>query len=524
MTLADDIAGYLQDAFVQRHRPFCICVDPQLKLTDWWGDGGEFGFVDLQRGQDMLAQAPFLHGQLADELTILPHVSTPRTGPVEVHIMPRGDDYLVVLLSKDAEHAATQVRQQSVNEVRLLHAHQQKLIGRQRELIAELIETRAELDHRRQEAERANVAKSRFIAMMSHEFRTPLAAIASYADRILEADSHADAALDCGRAISRASRHMLDMINSVLDDARLEAGRTTLNVRVLVIRSLIDDLTAIIAPLAGEKALSFAAQLTSRVPECVTVDDGRLRQILLNLLGNAVKFTDDGQVSLVIDWQDGQLIATVADNGPGIAAADQERLFRAFERGVQDDSTIEGSGLGLSISARLANIMDGRLAMDSDVGRGCTVTLTVPAAATERPSEEHSALAPPDTRLQARRPAVILICDDDPDMRAIHEYYLTRAGYELLLASDSRTAVELALSEQPDLVLLDINTPGMSGIEAAQLLRRKGCTAPVVALTASDASKLDPDLFNERLRKPLRMPELLDVLNKHLQAAERSTE
>jgi len=242
------------------------------------------------------------------------------------------------------------------------------------------------------------------------------------------------------------------------------------------------------------------------------------------LLGNAVKFTDEGLVNLVIDWQDGHLLATVTDNGPGIAPADQERLFRAFERGVQDDSTIEGSGLGLSISARLANIMQGRLAMDSDVGRGCTVTLRVPAAAAERSPGEHSALAPPDTHLQARRPAVILISDDDPDMRAIHEYYLTRAGYELLMASDSRTAVDLALSEQPNLVLLDINTPGMSGVEAAQLLRREGYTAPVVALTASDASKLDPTLFTERLRKPLRMPELLDVLNTLIQEPERLTD
>ncbi|MEQ8206755.1 MAG: hypothetical protein RIA65_11305, partial [Woeseia sp.] len=93
MTLADDIAGYLQDAFVQRHRPFCICVDSELNLTDWWGSGAEFGFIDLQRGQNMLSQAPFLHGQLSDEVTVLPHVSTPRTGPVEVHIMPRADDY-----------------------------------------------------------------------------------------------------------------------------------------------------------------------------------------------------------------------------------------------------------------------------------------------------------------------------------------------------------------------------------------------------------------------------------------------
>ncbi len=520
MSLADEIAAYLQDSFVERHQPFCICVDDSYRLTDWWGSGAQFGFSDLQRGHDMQTLAPFLIGNLSSEPVILPVVSTPHTGPVEVHILPHGNDHFVLLLSKEDDHAATLVRQQTANEVRLMHAHQQKLIRKQRELIAELIETKAELELRRLEAERANLAKGRFIAMMSHEFRTPLSSIISYADRILEPDCDATSAQESANSISRASRHMHDMVNTVLDDARLEAGRKTLHERPFDLRSLADDLSAIIAPLAAEKALSFAARITAQAPECVNADDGCLRQILLNLLGNAVKFSDSGQVALVIDWAAGQLTCSVTDNGPGIALADQERLFQAFERGEQHESSREGSGLGLAISLKLAEAMRGRLEMDTDVGKGCRMIVSVPAPAVERRSSEDDALSPPDVRLQARSPAVILICDDDQDMRAIHEYYLGRAGYELLMAGDGQTAVDIALAQHPDLVVLDINTPGLNGIEAATLLRRRGFTAPIVALTASDASKLDPELFAVRLRKPLRMPDLLDKLNDLLRSSE----
>ena len=161
--------------------------------------------------------------------------------------------------------------------------------------------------------------------------------------------------------------------------------------------------------------------------------------------------------------------------------------------------------------------MQGKLELESDVGKGCHALLSVPAPEVERRQPQDDALLPPTADQQTRRPAVILICDDDQDMRAIHEYYLGRAGYEVLIASDGQTAVDKAMAERPDLVLLDINTPGLSGVEAAEALRRQGFAAPIVALTASDASKLNPELFAERLRKPLRMPELLETLNALLQ-------
>ncbi len=508
MALGDDIRAYLEDAFLREHEPFCFCVDASYRLTGTWGDGARYGLADLATGGDMLARAPWLLDQLGAERQLIPFVTTPATGTVEIHVLPRRDDWAVLLLSREQDHRAIQVRQQSVNENRLLQAEQDKLIRRQNALIDELVETRAELDLERRLAERASLDKSRFLAMMSHEFRTPLASIIGLAEKL--ADDPAGTA-DSIERIGRAARHLHRLVDTVLDDARLEDGERRLALRPVDLRLLVDDLAAIVAPLAAEKALSFAARVAATVPERVEIDDGCLRQLLLNLLGNAVKFTGSGRVSLALDWHAGTLRAVVADTGPGIPPAEQARLFEAYERGERHERVTPGSGLGLAISLELARLMRGELALESATGEGCRLTLAVPARELA-PASDDPALAPPGAALQASAPATVLVCDDDEDMRAIHEYYLGRAGYDVLLTGDGRRAVEIAAARAPDLVLLDVNLPGLDGPAAAAAMREGGLDAPIVALSAADVSALDERLFAARLRKPLEMPRLLAAL------------
>ncbi|MGB5347868.1 MAG: ATP-binding protein [Woeseia sp.] len=519
MSLQEDIGAYLKRTLFEAHEPFCFCVDAEYRLTDSFGNAATYGFDSLQPGADTLQAAPFLLGMLQADVVVVPFATLPGAGTVEIHIVPRAADHAVLILASSAGHAAWQERQQAANENRLLQVEQQRLIRRQRDLIADLVEARSQLESQRQKAIEANEAKGRFIAMMSHEFRTPLASIIGYAERLGEGDTDEEARASDGKAIARAARHLSELVNDVLDEARLDAGRQTLNLRAVDIRSVIDDLAAIIAPLAGEKALAFVAQVSPDVPSHLELDDGCLRQVLLNLLGNAVKYTDDGGIRIGVDWSDNELRTIVADDGPGIAAADQQRMFMAFERGAAKASLVTGSGLGLSISLRLTALMNGTLSMDSDIGKGCRITVSVPAQIIDAGAMEQS-LAPPQQALQTDRPALILISDDDEDMRLLHDYYLTRAGYELLLVGDGKTALELALGREPDLVILDINTPGMNGIDVARQLRAAGCGAPIVALTASDASRLDPGLFDARLRKPLQMERLLQAVRELLSPSE----
>jgi signal transduction histidine kinase len=494
--------------FVRSRRPFCFLVDADHRLREWWGEAAKHGFGNLSAGEDMLERAPYLLGHLGHGPEYLPFISVAESASVDVHILPADEGHYVIITDSGREHDFRQQRQQTANEVRLLHAAQQKLIERQRALISELVEARTELDHRRREAERANADKSRFIAMMSHEFRTPLASIINYADLAMAKDTGVATVRKSAEAIARASRHMNRLVETVLDEARLEAGQVKLEERAFELRALLDDIAAIMAPLAAEKALSFGIYGTPDTPDSVIADDGCLRQILVNLLGNAVKFTETGGVRLDVCWEDDLLRAVVSDTGPGIAVEDQRRIFRAFERGA-DAGRSEGTGLGLTIALRLAELMRGDVDLDSSSGAGCRVTVTVPAPASAADVDEEDALPEPDADFRARRPATILLCDDDEDLLALAEYYLVRAGYGLLIARNGEEAVEKALAYRPDLVLMDINTPRLSGSAAAARLREQGFTGPVVALTASDVRKLDDRHFTSSLRKPIRMPRLL---------------
>ncbi len=517
MHFPDIIREHLESDYTSQRRPFCFLVDDALRLQAWWGRGDDYALGDLQEGDDMAQRAPYLLGQLGSEIVRLPFV-TANDRTVEVHVVPDGQLFYVVLMDASDQHDFLQRRQQVANEFRLLHKASARLIDKQRQLISDLVEAKTELDHRRNEAERANQSKSEFIAMMSHEFRTPLSSIINYADLALEEDTSVDNVRKSAEAIARAARHMNRLVDTVLDEARLEAGQVTLSEAPFDVLALLDDIAAIMAPLAAEKQLSFGIYLDDGVPGRLTADDACLRQILINLLGNAIKFTETGGVRLEVGWQNDVLTATVIDTGPGIALADQERVFGAFERASdRGQHAAPGTGLGLTITLGLARLMGGTIDLESEPGSGCRISVAVPAPSGSEADAPEPALPEPDREDRAVQPATILVCDDDEDLLALTEYYLLRAGYGVLAARDGEEAVEKALAYSPDLVLMDINTPRLPGSAAAAKLRAAGFAAPIIALTASDVRKLDSRTFADCLRKPIQMPRLLAAIQAHLQ-------
>jgi signal transduction histidine kinase/CheY-like chemotaxis protein len=509
MNFPPQIAAYLQRHFVTRAKPCCFLLDGGLRLIASWGDLQHFGFADLEQGAFVPERAPFLHGLATDSAQVLPMVTLSTGVACNIHVVPDEDRCYVVLLDAREEYAHRQVEQQTKNEVRLLHINQQRLIARQRDLISELVEARAELDHRRRHAERTSASKSRFIAMMSHEFRTPLASIINYAELALEEGMPPNDVRKSLEAILRSGRHMTSLVDAVLDEARIEAGQVKLSERDFSLQALVGDLSAIIAPLAADKGLSFAAYIDKGVSDKLRADDVCLRQILVNLLGNAVKFTQKGEIVLNVSFLDGRLVASVADTGPGISADDQERVFEAFERG-EDGARQRGAGLGLAITLGLARLMKGEISLDSAPGKGCTVTVHVPVrfAGEAAPAADKVLPVPAKDNLASRR-ASVLVCDDDEDMIALVEFYLHRAGYGLMLARDGVEVVEKAMAYGPDLVIMDVNMPQQSGVSAARQLRSQGFDAPIVALTAGDLSDSERDSFTTAFTKPVPMQELL---------------
>ena len=348
--------------------------------------------------------------------------------------------------------------------------------------------------------------------MMSHEFRTPLASIINYADLALEAESTAANMRKSVEAIARSGRHLTSLVDTILDEARLDAGEVRLRERNFDLFELLDDLAAMMAPLAAEKGLSFATLVEPDVPQHVHTDDVCLRQVLINLLGNSVKFTVAGSIRLYITYNDGRLVATVSDTGPGISVEDQERVFRAFERGENREDTRSGAGLGLTITLHLAELMGGEITLDSLPGQGCTVSVHIPAPVADNPVSKDDMLPTPAADTYAAEGTSVLVCDDDEDMMVLLEHYLHRAGYALIAAHNGEEAVDKALRYRPDIVMMDVNVPGITGVEAARTLRERGFAGPVVALTASKLSDEERGVFTQCFRKPTPMQELLTQL------------
>jgi len=507
------VVKFLQNEFLSQARPFCFLIDEDCQFLESWGNGEWCGFTGIAAGTDMHEIAPFLVGIQTNAPQKFEFLELPGGAIVSVHIVPAGSQCYVLLLDTRQDHASLQSKQQSVNELRLLHARQHKLIGRQRELISELVETRSELDHLRREAERVSANKSRFIAMMSHEFRTPLASIINYAELAGDEKASRNAIDKSIETISRSAKHLTSLVEAVLDDASLDAGQVELIEHDFDIYNLLDDIAAMMAPMAAEKGLSFATLVDPDLPKIVHADEVRLRQILINLLGNSVKFTVEGSVKLMATYNDGRLVVTVSDTGPGISINDQEKVFQAFERGSSRGRT--GAGLGLTITLRLVELMRGEVSLDSMPGEGCTVSVHVPVMANATQADESSSILPlPGNDTMAEKPLSILLCDDDEDMVALVEHYLHRSGYGLITSSESSEAIAKTLKLGPDLVLMDCNVPGVGGVVAAKVLREQGYTRPIVALTASKLSGDEKRVFTRFFRKPAPMHDLLTEIKR----------
>lgn len=513
MSLPAPVKEYLMSLMAQRQAPLTAEVDGQWRLLSLHGDADLLGHLDIN--SDLRESLPFLHGQDATDCFVLPMVSLDGERVFNVHAVPGADRSYILFLPADEEHNARRELQQKANEVRLLN-------HRQKRLVEQLSVAKAALEERERDLVRANDIKARFIAGMSHEFRTPLTAILGYAELIEEGASAGSDAADVDahiRSVSRAARHLLSMVDNILDQARLEDGQVVLNPQPVALRELVDDLTAILAPLAAARFLGFAAFVDANVPATVHTDGTRIRQILLNLLGNAIKFTEEGDVRLDIAWRDGMLTCTVTDTGPGIAPEDQHRVFDAFTRGEGSDQ-VRGVGLGLNITQRLCSLLGGRIDLVSTVGQGSEFTVCLPMDSVGAPVGPPTAPAAPVP--SARTGTRILVAEDDPDIIDLVQIILGRANYDVTIAINGRDALELATSSPPDLVLMDVNMPLMNGLEAASAMRQAGLTCPIIALSASlgladrdDALEAGYDAY---LLKPIAQADLLAALADHLEA------
>ena len=396
--------------------------------------------------------------------------------------------------------------------------------------ITTLEEHKRDLIDARQEADRANEAKSIFLSRMSHEIRTPMNAIIGYTDVLRQGGSSKKEEQKYLTTIHSSGEHLMELINDILDLSKIESGKMTMEFRQCRLVPLLSVVTETMRMRAEQKGLTLDLKVHGRVPATIRTDETRLRQILINNIGNAIKFTHKGAVRLsVCTTDDGMIRMDVTDTGVGIPEHAIETIFQPFS---QADNSVTrkygGTGLGLTISKQLAEALGGGISVHSQVGVGTVFSIVIDPGSlddvqwvTGDELESQSTLPLSEVIANRRfRNGHVLVVDDGEENRDLASLMLGRAGLTCDMAVNGQRAIEMVSNRKYDVVLMDMNMPVMDGMTATKILRSKGCTTPIIALTAlanvDDRKKCLDGGCDGFLAKPIRIESLTDVLAKYL--------
>ncbi|SHI72952.1 PAS domain S-box-containing protein [Malonomonas rubra DSM 5091] len=391
----------------------------------------------------------------------------------------------------------------------------------------------SDLKRAQQQAESSNRAKSKFLSQMSHELRTPLNAINGFSRLMLTSKKNPlnDKQRDMTEQINSAGKHLLQLINEVLDLAKIEAGEFSLNIEPLDPGPAIEESLSLIKPLADEQNIRIEADDPNHLP-LVRADMIRLKQILLNLLSNAVKYNkQNGTVTIRLNEEvPGLLCFEVTDNGIGIAEEKKRDIFTPFARVVDNQEAIEGSGIGMTITKQLVEAMGGTIDFESTLGKGSSFWFTLPLAATESVQlkpQEIKQEAPQSLPVSTKKEQNVLYIEDTPVHTDLMRVYFSKlAGFKLQVAETGEDGMEQALADPPDLILLDLYLPGIDGFQVYRKLKGHSSTEfiPVIAVTTIIGeegeplrSKIEKLGFNGLLPKPFDFDKLIKVLQKNLE-------
>lgn len=359
-------------------------------------------------------------------------------------------------------------------------------------------------EQQRAMAEQASEAKTRFLATLGHEIRTPMTGVLGMAE-LLQSSKLDDRQQGQVHAIHRAGKHLLRLVNDALDLARIEADKLVLSEEPFDLQALVDEVVELMAPLAERKQLRFTLQCASGLPRGFIGDRTRVEQVLLNLLGNAIKFTEHGEVGLALLPLEGEGVRFVIhDTGPGLNEEQRQRLFRRFEQaeGARTNARYGGSGLGLAISQELSAVMGGRIDLESAPGAGARFTVDLPLKAAELPiAPAHSTSNPASDVLH------LLLVEDDVTVAEVVAGLLRTQGHDVRHAPHGLAALAEVASTRFDAALLDLDLPGMDGFALARQLRLGGFNGPLLAVTARADADAEPMSraagFDAFLRKPV---------------------
>jgi signal transduction histidine kinase/CheY-like chemotaxis protein len=383
---------------------------------------------------------------------------------------------------------------------------------------------------------KASQAKSLFLANMSHEIRTPLTAIIGFSEALLDVNQTMSERIEGIKTINRAGKHLLGVINEILNLSKIEAGQLEVERLPVSLFDLLDEVAALARQQAESKGVYFYVKPIFPLPRTIHSDPVRIKQILLNIISNAIKFTEQGEVTLRVrhDAATARLVLEVIDTGIGISSEQLARLFQAFAQA--DASTTRrfgGTGLGLALSRQLAEILGGSISVESQPGKGSCFTITLDTGVVG------SVIHSPEEVLQLAQPSAegmdlrtvsgrLLLAEDNPDNQRLIALKARRLGVEPNVVENGALAVEAALAQPYDLILMDMQMPVMDGSTAVRTLRDKGYRGPIVALTANTSQQDRQNCleagFDGFLSKPIELERFDEILRCYLRAGSEEIE
>ncbi len=480
--------------YLLRHRAEdgCLAIEfgPDLRITDTHGNAAHFGLHNLEPGLTVSAVHPALETEPFIEPFQLPFLNLDNKLVCDLHHVLDGDTHYLLLLDRTDQFDVVSRHQQHSHNVQLSNDHFKRLIE-------ELTATQARLH-------KANEEKAMLIAMLSHEFGTPLSAISGYAELLDKGKVSVDKAT---AVIRRNAESLVAMISNALHYGQLHASHAPAEQKPFRLENFLEDLHSTLMPLAKSKNLVF--EITRQAaPETLALDRHRLRQILVNLLSNAFKYTQEGQVQLIVDGS-GKTNVTfrVRDTGTGVPADKIPRLFTPWVRGTQTQAS--GTGLGLVISKQLAESLGGTLRMTKTSNKGTEFQLDVPSSSTpDHPAAGRDVL----------RGKHVLLVDDDPDILYLCQLLLEEQGLFVITATSVADARELFSKRRFDLILTDINLADGHGEVILDRVRQHSQDLPVLAMSALPSPQTTNRLlqrgFTAVIPKPINAHSLLDELHK----------
>ncbi len=436
-----------------------------------------------------------------------------------IYLLPFGYVAMIVVMSLALSDEIIETEQQ-------LETLTIELEQRVEERTEELSAANRALQRAKELAESANRAKSVFLANMSHELRTPLNAILGFTQLMERDPETSPRQMEQLETINRSGQHLLDLINDVLEMSKIEAGRTELNVAGFDLYKSLESLESILRVRAENKGLELVKQLDSDLPRYIQTDEGKLRQIIINLIGNAIKFTDEGRVMIRISRNETKpgesLHFEIEDTGIGIDAAEMDHLFEPFKQTQSGQGLTEGTGLGLPISRQFVQQLGGDISVVSEPGQGSTFAFNIDYdlidaqdIVPEKPARRVIGLAPdqPDYR--------VLVVDDSDENRLLLQELLNGAGFEVRSATNGQEAINEFQTWQPHLIWMDIRMPVMDGYQATRAIKESnGQDTVIIAITASAFEEERAQVLgagcDDFVRKPFREDEIFEKMAEHL--------